>query len=484
MAQPFPEPCDRGLIESEPCPRAAGRDTTAGAKRWALVASVLASAMAFIDGSALTVALPQLADDLDTGVATIQWVLNGYVLSLAALTMVGGALADRYGRRVMVIVGTALFGVASIVCAMASTAPELILARVVQGIGAAILTPASLALIGEVFPRDERSAAIGTWAAASALTTAFGPVLGGWLTETFGWEAIFLINPPLALLAIVILVVGVPRGPRKTSAFDLVGALLLTVALTAMAYALSSIAPSEVVAETAAAASPDYSTILSAGGVALVAGIFFVVSQRRSRAPMIPGYIAAQREFVHLNLSTLFVYTGLSAVFFILPFLLVDGLGLSPTRAGLAFLPFTLAIGLLSQPVGLLADRIGERPLLIAGPLLAAAGFIWLALSQSESMAWRVFLPLGLSGLGFALLIAPLTAAVLSSVEEQDGGLASGLNNTASRVAQMIGVALAAVFAAGQADYSSGLLIAACITAMGGAWLLVTGPGEGGERRA
>lgn len=210
MPQPFVEPCSRGIICAEPCPRELGREILPYRRRMVLAACVLASAMTFIDGSVLTVALPKLRAALGTDLASIQWVLNGYVLALASLTLIGGALADAHGKACMLSVGCLLFGAASISCALAPSAPWLIAARVLQGIAAALLTPASLALIGATYPKDERNRAIGVWAAASALTTAAGPVLGGWLIETFGWQAVFWINPPLALVAVGILWIFAP----------------------------------------------------------------------------------------------------------------------------------------------------------------------------------------------------------------------------------------------------------------------------------
>ena len=215
MAQPFVEPCSRGIIAAQPCPRALGREIASRRRRMVLAACVLASSMAFIDGSALTVALPKLRADLGADLASVQWVLNGYVLALASLTLIGGALADVYGKARMLSVGCLVFGLASAACAVAPSAAWLIAARIVQGAGAAIVAPASLALIGAIYPRDERNRAIGVWAAASALTTAGGPVLGGWLTDTLGWPWIFMINPPLALAAIGLLAAFAPADRRE-----------------------------------------------------------------------------------------------------------------------------------------------------------------------------------------------------------------------------------------------------------------------------
>ena len=243
MSQPFAEPCGRGLIEAEPCPRALGREIDATHKRMLLAACVLASAMAFIDGSALTVALPKLRAFFDADLATVQWVLNGYVLALAALTLIGGALADVYGRARVLKIGCLGFGAASAACILSPSVEWLIAARVVQGISAALVTPASLALIGATYPKEERNSAIGIWAAASALTTAGGPVLGGWLTETFGWQYVFAINPPLALVVVALLTIYAPAEQREHHRFDFVGAAILAGALASLAWALSQIGP-------------------------------------------------------------------------------------------------------------------------------------------------------------------------------------------------------------------------------------------------
>ena len=245
MAQPFAEPCSRGIIIAEPCPRELGREIAPQRRKIVLAACVLASSMAFIDGSALTVALPALRADFGADLVSVQWVLNAYVLALASLTLIGGALADVYGKARMLAVGCLLFGLASAACALAPSAAWLIAARAVQGVAAAIVTPASLALIGATYPRDERNQAIGVWAAASALTTAAGPVLGGWLTDSFGWPMVFWINPPIALGAVAILLAFAPDDRREQRRFDVIGAAILAAALGALAWALSQAAPSE-----------------------------------------------------------------------------------------------------------------------------------------------------------------------------------------------------------------------------------------------
>ncbi|HEY4253438.1 MAG TPA: MFS transporter, partial [Roseomonas sp.] len=436
MAQPFAEPCGQGVITAQPCPRALGREMPPARRRLVLAACVLASSMAFIDGSALTVALPRLRADFGADLAAVQWVLNGYVLALASLTLIGGALADVFGKARMLGLGCLLFGLASAACALAPSPAWLIAARVVQGAAAAIVTPASLALIGASYPRAERNRAIGIWAAASALTTAGGPVLGGWLTESFGWPAVFWINPPLALLVVGMLYAAAPPQPREQRQLDIPGAAILAAALAALAWALSQIGPGSHAVSSAG--------LVIAAGIGLTGLAAYAAWERRSRHPMTPPRLLRNRAFVGLNLATLMVYAGLSIMFFLLPFDLVDRRALTPTEAGLAFLPFTLGVGLLSRAFGGLADRLGARRLLMAGPAGAALAYLWMAVGHAQPLALGVIAPMALLGLSFAVLVAPLTAAVMSSVDQADEGLASGINNTAGRIAQLAGVALAA----------------------------------------
>jgi EmrB/QacA subfamily drug resistance transporter len=357
MAQPFVEPCSRGVIDAEPCPRELGREILPQRRRMVLAGCVLASSMAFIDGSALTVALPKLRAAVGADLASVQWVLNGYVLALASLTLIGGALADAYGKARMLSIGCLLFGAASIGCASAPSVAWLIAARVLQGIAAALMTPASLALIGATYPKDQRNRAIAVWAAASALTTAAGPVLGGWLTETFGWQAVFWINPPLAFVAVSLLWAFAPNDQLEPRRFDMVGAALIAAALGVLAWALSQIGRSE--ARSAASSIPDVAIVLVAG-LGVVGVAVYALWERSSDHPMTPPRLAENRVFVGLNVATLLVYAGLSIMFFLVPFDLVDRRGLPPIEAGLTFLPFTLGVGLLSRLFGSLADAIGR----------------------------------------------------------------------------------------------------------------------------
>ncbi|HEX3161816.1 MAG TPA: MFS transporter, partial [Pseudolabrys sp.] len=316
MAQPFIEPCDRGVIDAQPCPRALGREIAPQHRRMVLAACVLASSMAFIDGSALTVALPKLRAFFGADLASVQWVINGYVLALAALTLIGGALADHYGKARMLGVGCLGFGLASAACVIAPSVEWLIGCRVMQGVAAAIVTPSSLALIGAIYPKEERNRAIGVWAAASALTTAGGPVLGGWLTEHFGWQWIFAINPPLALATIALLIVYAPADQHEPRRFDVAGAVILAAALGALAWALSQIGPGK-----AGVVSGLMIAVIAVLGLAGFAG--YAAWERISAHPMTPPRLIGNRAFVSLNAATLFIYAGLSAMFFLVSFDLI-----------------------------------------------------------------------------------------------------------------------------------------------------------------
>jgi EmrB/QacA subfamily drug resistance transporter len=478
VAQPFAEPCSRGVIAAEPCPREQGREIARGQRRIVLIACILASSMAFIDGSVLTVALPRLREDFGADFVSVQWVLNGYVLALASLTLIGGALADVYGRARILALGCILFGLASAACALAPSVTLLIAARVVQGIAAAIVTPASLALIGAVYPREERGQAIGVWAAASALTTAGGPILGGWLTENFGWPLVFWINPPLALVAVVLLFGFAPEDRREKRPFDVIGAAILATSLGLLAWALSQVGPAEPMGAPAPSALPMTGAIVAAlGGFAL-----YAVWERKSDRAMTPPRLWSDRTFVGLNLATVMIYAGLSLMFFLLPFDLIERRQLSATEAGLTLLPFTLGVGFLSSAFGALADRIGARAMLVAGPLAAALAFLWMGLTKESSLILAVLAPMTLLGLAFAVLITPLTATVMSSVEDKDEGLASGVNNTASRIAQLAGIALAAGLASLASGYEIAFLLAAFLSAGGAITAAATVPSESRRR--
>lgn len=461
MAQPFDDHCARGIINAEACPREQRRELPRSRRRIVLAACIIASSMAFIDGSMLTVALPRLRTQLGADLATVQWVITSYMLALAALTLIGGALADAYGKARILWIGSLLFGAASIACALSASVGVLIAARIVQGIAAALMTPASLALIGATYPKDERAAAIGVWAAASALTSVAGPLLGGWLTERFGWPAVFWINPPLAIIAVALLMRFAPADRGEPRRFDVAGAAIIACGLGALTFALSRIGRNGGAAPFAGLVPVAFFVL----GLACLAG--YAAWEQATDHPMTPPRLLQNRDFVGLNVSTLLIYAGLSILFFLLPFDLIDRRGLSPASAGLVFLPFSLAVGLLSPYFGGLASRLGARTMLAAGASGAAATYVWMMLARDSALVPGVIAPQVLLGLSFAVLVAPLTASVMASVGPADEGLASGINNTASRIAQLAGVAAAAGLGALVSGYQTGLAAAALLSATG-----------------
>jgi EmrB/QacA subfamily drug resistance transporter len=463
VAQPIIDPCSRGIIDAAPDP--AGRALSPPHRRMVLAACVLASSMAFIDGSALNVALPRLRAAIGADLASVQWVLNGYVLALASLTLIGGALADRYGKARILALGCLVFAAASAACALAPSAGWLIAARMVQGTGAALVTPSSLALIGAIYPKAERNRAVGVWAAASALTTAAGPVLGGWLTETFGWQVVFWINPPIAVATVVLLWAFAGADERVPRRFDIIGAGIIAAALGALAWSLSQIGHE---------AAADPLLLVAAGLLGVIGLVAYGFWERITDHPMTPPRLAQNRPFLALNIATLVIYAGLAIMFFLLPFDLIDRRGLSSTAAGLSLLPMALGVGLLSRPFGALADKIGARIMLIAGPLGAAFAFFWLAFAQNASLTVGVLVPMTLLGISFAALVTPLTASVLSSVAQADEGLASGVNNAASRVAQLVGVALGAGLGTVAGGHRMGFIAAAAFMLAGAAVMAIS----------
>jgi EmrB/QacA subfamily drug resistance transporter len=472
VAQPFSDPSGIGVINAEPCPRELGREISAPRRRIVLAACVLASSMAFIDSSVLTVALPSLRAAFGADLGTVQWVMNGYLLALAALTLIGGALADALGKARVLAIGCLMFGAVSAACAVAPSVGWLIGGRVIQGIAAALFTPASLALIGATYPKEERAGAIGVWAAASALTSAAGPVVGGWLTGWFGWPAVFWINPPLAIVAVALLRAAAPPDRTEPRRFDFVGATLIALSLGALTLGLSQIGHSE---PRGGAFSLDTGALTAAVlGLAGLGG--YIAWERVSPHPMTPPRLAQNRAFVGLNAATLLIYAGLAIMFFLLPFELEDRRDLSPASVGLAFLPFSLAVGLLSQFFGRLADSFGARRMLVAGAACASAGYTWMALGQNAALIPGVIAPQALLGISFAVLVAPLTASVLSSVTSSDEGLASGINNAMSRVAQLAGVAIAAGLGTSNAGWKWGLFTAAALSASGAVMTAVEVP--------
>jgi EmrB/QacA subfamily drug resistance transporter len=413
----------------------AGSDTPCApsARPYVLAATILASAMAFIDGSIVTIALPALQADLDAAFASLQWIVNGYALLLGGLILVGGAAGDRFGRRRVFIVGLAAFGAASLACAAAPSIQWLILGRAAQGIGAALLVPQSLAIIAAAFPRDIRGKAIGLWAGASAITTALGPPLGGILIDSVGWRSVFWINLPLCAAALWLTATHVPesRDDAAHQSLDWLGGAVGLVAFGALTAGLTVLAQ------------PDGTTtgaiILLGSGVA---GLVALLRIERSAAnPLIPLSLFASRGFIGANLVTLLVYGALSAALFLLPFDLIERRGLSAIEVGFTLLPFGLIIGIASRHVGAWADRVGPRgPLVLGSALLtlASTGFTL----DLEGFLVGVLTPVLVMSVGMALVAAPLTTAVMNAAPDSQSGAASGVNNAASRLAGLFAVAI------------------------------------------
>ena len=423
-------------MPASPTPAApAGFSESAG--RWVLVAAVAASCMVFIDGSALNVALPALQASLGATGAQMLWVLNGYLLVLAALILEGGAAGDRYGHKRACLAGVGLFALASLGCGLAPTISWLIAARVAQGLGGALLVPGSLALISAGFPVARRGAAIGTWSAATTLVTLGGPALGGWLADSGWWRAIFLLNLPLAALAFFVLAAKVPETKNPDAAgTDWRGSVLAAAGLAGLTYGLLT-APGH------GWQSPIVWATLGAATLALIA---FVWVEKRQAHPMLPLSFFTNATFSGANLLTLLLYGALTAAMFFLSLNLVQAQGYTQLQAGLCFMPMAGSITLLSRLAGKLADRIGPRPLLVAGPLVAGLGFFLLSrVGQTAGPAqfWTTFLPgLLCFGLGMAITVVPLTTAVMTALPDQYAGTASGVNNAVARTAGVLALAV------------------------------------------
>ena len=422
-------PCEAEAIRA-----ARGATCTVRQQRWVLAATILASTIAYVDESVVNIALPAVGRDLSASPAALQWVINAYTLCLAAFLLVGGAAGDRLGRRRVFIAGVALFGAASLACGLSHEIAQLIAARAVQGAGAALLIPCSLAIIGAAFPDNERGRAIGTWAGFSAIAAAIGPLLGGWIVDHLAWQTIFFINPVLCLAALWIAWRHLPESidPDAPPGIDWLGALLAFAGLAGMAFGLIAL-PDTGWRDTTTAAT-------LAGGAVLLA--IFVWHEGRSPAPMMPVGLFRSATFSGVNALTLLLYGALGGALFLLPFALISVHGYSATMAGAVFLPFTAIMAVLSRWSGGLLDRFGARLPLVTGPAIVAAGFVLFAVAGPDtSYAMAFLLPVSIVGLGMAVTVAPLTTTVIAAVPGHQTGVASGINNAVSSVASLFAIA-------------------------------------------
>ena len=450
--------------------------------RWVIAATVLGSGIAFLDSTVVNVALPHIGEDLDTTVAGLQWVLNGYLLTLSSLILLGGSFGDLFGRKRVFQAGVVIFALASVMCALAPNDAALVLGRVAQGIGGALLTPASLAILEASFRPEDRPRAIGAWSGLSGVAAAVGPFVGGWLVDAASWRWIFLINLPLAVVVVGVAARHVPESfdPRADRRIDWAGAVLVAASLGALSWGLIS-------AGDRGWGAPAVVLSLVAGVVAMAA---FVVVEARSQHPMLPLDIFRSAQFRAANLVTITVYAALGGVFFLLTLQLQQVLGYSALEAGAATLPITLLMLALSARSGALAARIGPRLQMTVGPLLVAVGILLMTrIEPGVSYEAGVLPAVVIVGLGLATTVAPLTSTALGSVDDRHAGVASGVNTTVSRAAQLAAVAVLPVAVGLTGDdflrpdvfadgFRAAMLIMSVVAAVGGliAWATVRNP--------
>ena len=437
MAASLPTPCDTAVVDHL-------GNTESAHPNWVLAACILASSLAFLDGSVVNVALPAIARDLRAGTADLQWTINAYLLPLSALLLLGGAAGDHFGRLRMMIGGIALFAVASLGCALSPGLSVLLPMRALQGVGAAMLMPNSLAILGNAFSGEAKGRAIGSWAAVGAIASAVGPPLGGWLVETVGWRAIFYVNIPVAAAAVFVAGRFVEESIQGRQPLDWPGAACATLALGGLTWALTAWSSMHVLPPTGWIA-------LAVGLVAL--GLFLAIEHRRGDRAMMPLSLFGSRPFVGLTLLTFLLYGALGGLLVLLPYVLIQAGGYTPLQAGTALLPFPLVIGLGSRLMGQLTARVGPRWPLSIGPAVTGLGLVLLIRIGAGADYWRDVLPAVLViAAGMAGAVAPLTTAVLSSVDGAHTGTASGFNSAIARTGGLIATALAGAVMARQGD--------------------------------